>query len=174
MLRAIGSTLIAALAFVALAVPAAAGGWAVTTFDQLPPDFHAGQPYALGYTIRQHGKTPIRVESTLIRITGDHGTATFPGAADGPVGHYVATVTFPAAGAYTWQVTQDPFAAQDLGTVSVLAAAAPVTAPGTGASAPATDPIRALLPYAAAAAALMFAWRLLTLVRLARRRSVAT
>ncbi|HEX9437114.1 MAG TPA: hypothetical protein VGA16_08165 [Candidatus Limnocylindria bacterium] len=113
----------------ALGAPALAGGWAVTTLDQLPPDFRAADTYAIGYTIRQHGVTPINVESmggtTEIQITAPDGAKTlkYRGVPDGATGHYVAKVIFPYQGAWTWQVTQGPFQAQALGTIDVLAAA---------------------------------------------------
>ena len=55
-----------ALALAALATPALAGGWAVTTFDDMPGQLVSGKEYALGYTIRQHGETPISVAKTEI------------------------------------------------------------------------------------------------------------
>ena len=115
----------------ALSSPALAGGWAVTTLDSVPDGFDAGQTYAIGYTIRQHGVTPVTVDRTEIRVTNsDSGKRlSFPGIPSGPVGHYVAMITIPAAGTWTWDVTQGPFEAQPLGTLTV-------TAPGTAAAAP--------------------------------------
>jgi hypothetical protein len=168
---------ILALAALGIQSPALAGGWAVTTFDDLPGEFVAGQNYDLGYTIRQHGKTPINVDRTEIVAYGKSGkTLSFAGRADGPVGHYTATVYFPAEGAYTWQVTQGPFEPQALGTLTVHATpsagaagakplANPHPAPATGGA----DPVRAALPFAAAAAAILFVWRLVTILRSARR-----
>jgi hypothetical protein len=229
-----------ALALAALATPALAGGWAVTTFDDMPGSFVSGKEYALGYTIRQHGATPINVAKTeIVAVAVSGRTLSFPGRSDGAVGHYVATVFFPAGGTYTWQVTQGDFAAQDLGKITILAAAGTATddkkaasdkavadkaaadkaltadkaaaldkaaaaekaaasdkaaaaekaavaskataaekaagsagAITTPASAPATqnsDPLRSALPFAAAAAAAMFIWRLVTMVRTSRR-----
>lgn len=228
------------LALGAFATPALAGGWAVTTLDDMPGEFVSGKEYALGYTIRQHGATAINVDKTeILAIAVSGRTLSFPGKSEGAVGHYVATVFFPAGGTYTWQVTQGAFAPQDLGKLTILAAAgttsddkkvaadktaadkaaadkalpadkaaaldkaaaaekAPasdkaaaaekaavatkaaaadkaagssnaITAP---ASAPATqsgDPVRSILPFAAAAAAAMFIWRLVTMLRATRR-----
>ena len=219
-----------ALSLAAFASPVLAGGWAVTTFDDLPDQFVAGKEYLLGYTIRQHGQTPINVDKTEILAVAKSGrTLSFPGSSQGSVGHYVATVYFPAGGTYTWQVTQGDFAPQDLGTLTVLAAAGTSTSdkaaadkaaadkalpadkaaaaekaaaadkaaaaekaavadkaaaaektalgdkaitPAGTASAPITqsgDPVRSALPFAAAAAAAMFVWRLVTMVRNTRR-----
>jgi hypothetical protein len=225
-----------ALALAALATPALAGGWAVTTFDDMPGQFVSGKEYALGYTIRQHGATPVNVSKTEILAVAVSGrTLSFPGKSEGAVGHYVATVFFPAGGTYTWQVTQGDFAAQDLGKITILAAAgttsddkkaaadkavaddkaltadkaavldkaaaaekaaasdkaaaaekaavaskaaaaekaaggsSAITAPGSTPAAQSNDPVRSALPFAAAAAAAMFIWRLVTMVRSSRR-----
>jgi hypothetical protein len=228
-----------ALGLAALATPALAGGWAVTTFDDMPGQIVSGKEYALGYTIRQHGATPINVDKTeIVAVAVSGRTLSFPGKSDGAVGHYVATVFFPAGGTYTWQVTQGDFAAQDLGKLSVIAAAGTTiddkkvasdktaadkaaadkglaadkaaahdkaaaaekaavsdkaaaaekaavgskataadkaaggNATTTSGSAPSTqsnDPLRSALPFAAAAAAAMFIWRLATMVRNSRR-----
>ena len=85
----------------------------------MPGQIVSGKEYALGYTIRQHGATPINVDKTeIIAVAVSGRTLSFPGKSDGAIGHYVATVFFPAGGTYTWQVTQGDFAAQDLGKIS--------------------------------------------------------
>ena len=155
------------------------------------------------------------------------------------MGHYVATVFFTAGGTYTWQVTQGDFAAQDLGKITILAAAGTatddkkaasdktaadkaaadkalagdkaaaldkaaaaekaavsdkaaaaekaavaskaaaadkaaggnngITAPASAPATQSSDPVRSALPFAAAAAAAMFIWRLVSMVRNSRR-----
>jgi hypothetical protein len=221
-----------ALSLGIFASPVLAGGWAVTTFDELPGQFVSGHEYALGYTIRQHGQTPVNVDKTeIVAVAVSGRTLSFPGKSDGAVGHYVATVYFPAGGTYTWQVTQGMFAPQDLGTLTVLGAAGTATSdkaasdkgvvpadkaaaaaaadkaaaaeksaasdkaaaaakaavsdksaaankavsPAATNSAPASqsDPVRTALPFAAAAAAAMFIWRLATMLRSARRARAA-
>jgi hypothetical protein len=110
------------VACVAAATPAGAGGWAVTTLDALPSHPVAGVPTEVGYTVRQHGVTPVALEGTAIVVEGrGAGSQHFDGRAEGPVGHYVATVTFPAVGALRWHVEQGWFAPQDLGTIDVAA-----------------------------------------------------
>jgi len=113
-------TMLAAVLALSLGVfasPALAGGWAVTTFDDMPGQFVAGQEFKLGYTIRQHGVTAINVDKTEILAVATSGRSlSFPGSSQGDVGHYIATVYFPAGGTYTWRVTQGMFEAQDLGT----------------------------------------------------------
>jgi len=222
------SLAVLALALAALATPALAGGWAVTTFDDMPGQIVSGKEYALGYTIRQHGATPINVDKTeIIAVAVSGRTLSFPGKSDGALGHYIATVFFPAGGTYTWQVTQGDFAAQDLGKLSVIAAAgatsddkkvasdktaadkaaadkglasdkaaaldkaaaaekaavsdkaaaaeksaggkSAISAPASGPATQNSDPVRSVLPFAAAAAAAMFIWRLVTMVRTSHR-----
>jgi len=182
-----------ALSLGMFASPVLAGGWAVTTFDNLPDQFVFGHEYTLGYTIRQHGVTPINVDKTEILAVATTGrTLSFPGKSDGDVGHYVASVYFPAGGTYSWQVTQGQFAPQDLATVTVLGAAGSATtdkdktaadkaaaqkaaltgnavAPASTNAAQTGDPVRTALPFAAAAAAALFLWRLVTMFRAARR-----
>lgn len=139
MLRILAAT---AALVLALATPAVGGGWAVTTLDNVPDPFDAGHTYAIGYTIRQHGVTPISVDRTEIQATHSESgkRLAFPGVADGPVGHYLAQVTVPAAGSWTWEVTQGPFAPQPLGTLSVgMPATAAAPAAVTGPQAPATQ-----------------------------------
>jgi hypothetical protein len=112
----------ATVALVVLVGAALAGGWAVTTIDALPEGgFQAGQTYRLGYWIRQHGQNPFAGARTSIRVTSASTgeSQVFSGQSEGPAGHYVAEVTFPSAGEWTWEVSQDPFAVQSLGTVSV-------------------------------------------------------
>lgn len=172
-------TLVTALSATALsllfAAPALAGGWAVTTLDQLPPDIRAAQEYAIGYTIRQHGVTPVEVEkmggTTEIQITAPDGAKTlrYKGAPEGATGHYVATVNFPYQGTWTWKVTQGPFQPQELGAVYVLApvgAEAPAQPVAVAAAVPASAPqgpngllVTALL-LASAGAAILFGSRL--------------
>lgn len=164
-----------------LGAPALAGGWAVTTLDELPPDLKATETYAIGYTIRQHGVSPVNVEqmggTTEVQITSPDGAKTlrYKGVADGATGHYVAKVIFPYDGKWTWRVTQGPFAPQELGSISVLpfaAAAAEKAAPAAvaaavpAAPAPVQQPagpnallVTALL-LASAGAAILFGSRL--------------
>ena len=116
-LLAVGAGLALSLALVA---PAEAGGWAVASLDA-PPAAVAGSTEPVGFTILQHGQTPIDLtEGVAIDIVlGDGTTASFPARLEGPTGHYVADVEFPAAGTYTWQIRPGVFAPQDLGTLTV-------------------------------------------------------
>jgi hypothetical protein len=148
--RAAASLALTAVTLLVLAAPALAGGWAITSFDALPAEFRAGETYRLGYTVLQHGQTPVRNAQTAIRIRlqGGGETLSFPGRAEGAPGHYVAQVRFPTSGTWTWEVDQGgftvsndagktetfPFEPQRLLPVTVLPAVA-VSAPTVSATA---------------------------------------
>jgi hypothetical protein len=101
-----------------LAPAALAGGWAVSTIDPMATPT-AGAPIDIGFTIRQHGMTPVDLADVAIAVTGPSGEITvYPAHRDGDVGHYVATVTF-AEGQSTWEIRQGFFEPQDLGTITV-------------------------------------------------------
>src|SRR5712692_4804308 len=101
----------------ATASQAVAGGWAITTLDALPTEFHAGEARPVGFTVLQHGLHPADGLRPSIRIRPEDAssTAEFTALADGEPGHYVAQVRFPTAGAWTWEVAQGPYAVQPLG-----------------------------------------------------------
>lgn len=191
MARALATLCVALAAVFASAQPASAGGWAVTTIDNFPEALVAGAPYEIGYTIRQHGVTPIDVErmggTTQIRgASAAGGTFSFRGARSGPTGHYVASVAVPSAGTWTVEVTQGPFAPQQLGVFTVALSggtagegspAAIAPAP-TGESSPAfapapTDRLRLALPFASGAAVALFAGMLALYLRGTRRERTA-
>ena len=146
---------------------------AVTKLDALPPGgLHAGQMIPVGFTILMDGVEPYKADVAEIVVRNGTGKVlSYPATAQGGVGHYVANVYFPAAGTYTWQVTQGTFfAPYDLGTVSVLG---PVTSSQTQTSptnTPTTnDPISQAIPFLAALIALGGIVRLAQLVRSQRR-----
>jgi hypothetical protein len=116
-----------AAALLPLATPQAvdAGGWAVTTLDPMAAPA-PGEPVGVGFTIRQHGVTPVAVDGVRIMVTdASGGTEAFAARPEGTTGHYVAAVTFPDAGAYQWSVVQGWFGPQDLGSIDVQPTAAP-------------------------------------------------
>ena len=101
-----------------LASAASAGGWAVSTLDPMATPT-AGVPTDVGFTIRQHGMTPVDLADVAIAVTGPSGeTTVYPAQREGDVGHYVASVTF-EEGRSTWEIRQGFFEPQDLGTITV-------------------------------------------------------
>lgn len=87
-------------------VPAWGGGWAVVTLDALPSDPKAREPFAIGFTVRQHGRTPLGGLEPSIQAThsqtGDRVTASAE--EEGRLGHYTATLTLPSAGDWSWGI----------------------------------------------------------------------
>ena len=56
---------------------AVAGGWAVTTLDPIAHQPVAGGSTPIGFTVRQHGATPIAIDNTaiiIVRLGGLNGT----------------------------------------------------------------------------------------------------
>ena len=157
----------------ALAGTALAKEGAVSKLDALPPGgLHAGQMIPVGFTMLMDGVEPYKADIAEIVVRNGTGKVlSFPATPQGPAGHYVANVYFPAAGTYTWQVTQGTyFAPYDLGTIAVLAPAAAPDAQTAPTNTPATnDPISQAIPFLAGLIALGGTVRLAQLLRSQRR-----
>lgn len=110
-LRHIGAALLGAVAALALATVALAGGWSVVVLDQASASLAAGEltagaPFTIGFTVLQHGKHPVDGLSPRITLTPQDGGETITvlaEAASGP-GRYQAQILLPAAGAWAWQI----------------------------------------------------------------------
>jgi cytochrome c2 len=99
---AMGLALLLALGF---AVPVFAGGWAVITLDELPTNIVAGTPLRIGFTVLQHGRTPMTdLEPTVAARLSLGETLVVYAEPEGKPGHYVATLTFPKEGAWEWSI----------------------------------------------------------------------
>ena len=92
----------------ALAAPAFAGGWATITVDEWPTQINANQPVLIGFTVRQHGRDASRMTGLYPTLTAKNpatGETIIVGAnAEGAAGHYVASITFPEAGSWSWSI----------------------------------------------------------------------
>jgi hypothetical protein len=131
-------------ASLAWAATVTAGAMAVVTLTDVPADPPAGEDVALGFTVMQHGETPVSWPTITVLATesstGDVVRA--PSKPEGPTGSYVATIVFPTEG--RWTLT---FESTDLymeGSASIRVApplTAPVApiAPAATESAPAGD-----------------------------------
>lgn len=140
-------------------VPAVlAGGWAVVTLDDMPGEIRAGEPWAIGFTVLQHGQTPVHrldansfVEPLLVAENPATGQRLeIMATPDKEVGHFVAEVTFPSEGAWTWTIYPNPLASETLfEPLTVLPAA---VAPAASLAEPAGDkgPIEVVAPRAVA------------------------
>ena len=130
------------VALLALPAWALAGGWALTSFDDLPSDLEAGASYDLTYTVLQHGVNPVDVGQSEVRvIDGSGNVTTFVATRLPERGRYQVTVTFPQSGLWTWEVTQGDFGTHPMGPITV--------SPGVAAVVTAS-PLAWLLPVALA------------------------
>jgi hypothetical protein len=93
-----------------LAATAFAGGWANAVMDT-PPNDPAGpnEPVTLGFTLLQHGETPVDWGSAQIVLTNEQTGQEIVATAtpSGPIGHWSADVTLPAEGSWSYQVRHD-------------------------------------------------------------------
>jgi cytochrome c2 len=101
---------IATAFFVAMAffIPAFAGGWATITLDSWPTQVVAIQPLEIGFTVRQHGQDG-RLMSDLspevsAKNTGSGESLSVIAQPEGKPGHYVARLTFPSPGVWSWSI----------------------------------------------------------------------
>lgn len=105
--------------------PAAAGSWAVTTLDSVPAAA-SGETVEIGFTIRQHGVTPVNPDGSPDRDVGivlrsEGGEEWFFAAEPSvEVGHYIAEVTYPDDGTWSWAVRQGWFGEQELGVLELV------------------------------------------------------
>ncbi|HEX7221960.1 MAG TPA: hypothetical protein VF231_01815 [Candidatus Limnocylindrales bacterium] len=101
--RALGAT------FLLLAVSmsgVSAGGWATITADPGNGQPTEGEETTIGFTVLQHGQTPAGWESpTLVATESASGERIESRATgQGADGHFVASITIPRAGYWTWHV----------------------------------------------------------------------
>jgi hypothetical protein len=91
----------------------------VVNFAEVPPDFEAGTPYRLDYSILGHGVEPMEVGHSTLQFHGPGGeTVIFP-AESTAKGQWTAEVTLPSAGEWRWEVLAGTEVLQTLGTLSV-------------------------------------------------------
>jgi plastocyanin len=116
---------VAILGALALAAPASAGGWATVELDEPLARVQIGEPVTIGFTVLQHGETPIDFATPHLTATHRESGEEFSadGRADGEVGHYVVEVTFPTAGEWKWRITPEPFGPTSFPTVTAMTAA---------------------------------------------------
>ena len=149
------------------ATPALAGGWANVTLDRLPTDLQAGQTATIGFMVRQHGVTPTNFVQPYLsaRHLESGRTGYFPARQEGPVGHFVADVSFPVAGVWEWEAVPDPFPTPTkLGSLTVLPAGAAPSQPVGNSPALVTIAITPVVALRAAGAALVLVALALALV----------
>jgi len=93
-----------------LAATAFAGGWANAVMDTPPADpAGTNEPVTLGFTLMQHGVTPVDWGTAQIVLTNDEtGQEIVANATpQGAIGHWTAEVKLPADGTWSYQVRHD-------------------------------------------------------------------
>lgn len=98
---ATGLTLMLALVFT---VPVFAGGWAVISLDGLPTGVTAGYPFTVGFTVLQHGRTPLDGLTPYVTASLSGEEVIVRAEQDKTPGHYTATLTLPTSGQWSWSI----------------------------------------------------------------------
>jgi hypothetical protein len=78
----------------------------VITLDEMPTQVNAGEPFTVGFTVRQHGRTLMGELSPTISARNTNTGESMMVAADpqGEIGHYAATLAFPSPGKWDWSI----------------------------------------------------------------------
>jgi|SRR5687767_8368783 len=134
MLRRFIALPLAALAVLAVASVALAGGWAQVTVPNLPTDPPAGEETTIELNVLQHGVTAVSWPQITVIATNeatDEVTAA-QAKASGPEGHYTAKITFPSEGEWTISFVSPELVME--GTASLSVGPAIVAAPAPAAA----------------------------------------
>ena len=125
------SLVLALLLSLIFTIPVFAGGWAVITLDELPSNVVAGEPVTIGFTVLQHGITPMTgLNPTITANLYKDAEFVVPAEAEGKPGYYTATLTFPKEGDWRWSI--QAFAMdQPMPMLSVAPATAALKTPAT-------------------------------------------
>ena len=102
--RKIGMFVLVFLVAVLLPAPIRAGGWATITLIDLPQAVEAGEPVEIEFVVRQHGQRPMADLAPTVRAASGEETISVDAVAGDKTGHYLATVTFPRPGMWTWEI----------------------------------------------------------------------
>lgn len=88
-----------------------AGGWVVVALETMPEQIRAGEPAALSFMVRQHGRTPTHDVSPVLLSTHDESGQEIQVNAEPAVetGLFSAKVNLPQAGTWQWSIRVDPF-----------------------------------------------------------------
>jgi hypothetical protein len=107
-------------------VPAFAGGWAIVNLDEWPANVTAGEEFEIGFTVLQHGVTPVTGITPIISgtLTGGKESMSVMAKAEGEPGHYVASLNFPKSGEWSWKI--ESFGEQIMPPLTVAEASAVV------------------------------------------------
>jgi hypothetical protein len=140
----------------ALATAVAAGGMAIITVTDVPPEPTPGEDTTIGFLVMQHGETAVSwPKITLVATESSSGTVVLaPSRAEGGPGEYVSSIVFPTAG--DWRLTFDSPDLQMEGSALVHVpepvVAAPVVSSASETAAAATPATDDVLPIVVALA----------------------
>jgi hypothetical protein len=126
------------VALLALAPSAFAGGWATVGLSSTPAGTEPGKPWNVNMTILQHGRTPLDDLSPTITIRNGDATKTFNAEPTGKPGVYRASVVFPSAGKWNYEVN-DGFITGQPHTYPAVEIGAPASAPAPAAATTSDD-----------------------------------
>ncbi|MEP6470151.1 MAG: hypothetical protein ABJC24_10305 [Chloroflexota bacterium] len=108
--RAAVASTAAVILSLAFAATTLAGGWANAIMDS-PPDDPGGpnQPITIGFTLLQHGVAPVDWGTAQVVLTNEATgqSVTVDAAPQGKVGHWVAEISVPAEGTWSYEVRHD-------------------------------------------------------------------
>jgi plastocyanin len=114
--------ILSAILLITSANPVMAGGYAVVRLDEEPGEMRVAMPWRFGFMVLQHDITPNSDVTPVVRAqhreTGEKITAT--AIQEGPVGHFVAEMTFPRAGEWKWSIEPRPYGETSFATLLVL------------------------------------------------------
>jgi hypothetical protein len=122
--------LLLAVGLLLVAAPAAhAGGWATVTLSSTPAGAAPGTPWSVDITVLQHGVTPLRDVKPTVTIASGDVAKTFSAKPTGKPGVYRASVVFPTAGRWNYEV-DDGFISQTPHTYPAVQIGGTPVAPG--------------------------------------------
>lgn len=97
-------SLVALMLFL-LVSPALAGGWSVTTLDDLPEHAVIDEPVTLGFVVRQHGVRIVEgLKPVVSTVHPDNGDTFQAEAVEDTPGHYQVELIFPSEGVWEWSI----------------------------------------------------------------------
>jgi hypothetical protein len=129
--------LLLAVGLLLVAAPAAhAGGWATVSLSSTPAGTARGVPWNVDITVLQHGITPLSDVKPAVTISSGDATKTFPAKPTGKPGVYRASVVFPTAGTWSYEVDDGFISGQPHTYPAVQIDAAPAVATSTDGGGP--------------------------------------
>jgi hypothetical protein len=96
--------LLVPLVLLVAAPPALGGGFATVGLSSTPSGVAPGQPWNVDVTVLAHGRTPVDGLAPIVRIRSGDAVREFAAEATDKTGVYRASVVFPAAGLWDYEV----------------------------------------------------------------------